>query len=513
MTLQLGSIFSDSAVLQRDMAIRIWGTGSPNETVKVSLGSDDSQTTVSASGHWRLELPPMSATTGLTLTASSGDETIECNDVAIGEVWLCSGQSNMAFILGAAEGGRDAAKLARDPDLRVMTVDRHMAVFPCDQCSGKWMSADGSKTHKFSAVGYHFGRMLRETLGVPVGLVVAAVGHTPAEAWISREAIGSESAFPNLLLRFDALVASTPGATEDLVKVHESRAKEWAAYDKVCSELLPKARKAWREGRPIPFPPKRPTGPADWQSPTVLFNGMIHPLAPMSMRGVTWYQGETDAIYDQSRQYRKLFPMLIRDWRRQFESPNLTWLYVQLAAHADVQGPEPWRTWPGIREAQRQAQNEPNTGMIVTIDLGEVENIHPLNKRDVGLRLARAALAKCYDRPVTWRGPVLIDAVPAEGGRCRLTFDHVDAGLQLRLPATDPDKAAGIETGFEVANDSGKFHPAEVQIVGDNQIEAWCDVVHRPHVIRYAWTDAPIATLFNSVGLPAGPFSQTVRRV
>jgi sialate O-acetylesterase len=312
---------------------------------------------------------------------------------------------------------------------------------------------------------------------------------------MSREALAADPQQASHLADWERQLAEHPAAGRDLQAwFNEHLQPALQAWAKKIDTWLPESRIEVNAGRPIPPMPERPTDFSDPQSPTVLYNANIAPLQPYAIRGVIWYQGETNAIYDRSHQYLPLFRNLIRDWRKAWGS-EMPFLFVQLANHLDIQGPDPDRTWAVLRDAQRRALAEPNTAMAVTIDIGDRDLIHPANKHEVGRRLALGALNNAYGQDVVYSGPLLAEMY-IEGKRCRLRFTHTDGGLTLR---------PGADTGFIIAGPDRRFHPAQVQLQ-DSQLQVWSEEVPAPQAVRYAWAADPVVTLFNGAGLPASPF-------
>jgi len=324
-------------------------------------------------------------------------------------------------------------------------------------------------------------------------VIVASSGHTPAQGWMSREALSGDPLLAKLLEPWDAELAREPEALKSLAPYRALLGKAFSRWNRETSAWLPLAQAARAAGQPLPPQPQYPQGLGNAHWPTVLYNAMIAPLAPLSIRGAIWYQGETNAIHGESWLYRRMMPALIADWRRLFGNPRLPFLYVQLANHADVQCDSPRENWAELREAQLMALAIPDTGMAVTIDLGETTQIHPRNKRDVGVRLALAALRRAYGQEVIDSGPIY-RAMTVRGNACQVTFDHADGGLVLR----------GQE-GFEVAGSDRRWLAAEARVEA-GQLLVSSAQVPAPVACRYAWSDDPPCTLYNGAGLPASPF-------
>ncbi|MGQ0614620.1 MAG: sialate O-acetylesterase [Planctomycetaceae bacterium] len=437
---RLPGLFGEGMVLQRDTKLDVWGWADAGETVTVELAGESATVVAGKDGRWSATLGPFAAAADLTLTVA-GRNRLEIANVAMGEVWICSGQSNMQWPVSASEGAGEAT--GTDPRLRLFTVPVRAADAPATDVQGRWSAVDETSVPGFSAVAYWFGRRLREDLGVPVGLIQSCLGGTPAEAWTSREALASDP-------------------------------------------LLQPILASWAEGAAGRNPAHRPAG---------LFDGMIAPLAPYAMRGVLWYQGESNA--SRAEQYRVLFPALIRDWRRTWGRGDFPFLFVQLAnfgARAAAPGES---AWAELREAQRLALELPHTGMAVAIDIGDAKDIHPRNKREVARRLHLVARDVAYGgEGMVCSGPRYWDHQVEED---RIVVRLRDAGGGLR--ASD-----GLALrGFAVAGEDRVWRWAEARIDGFS-VEVSHPELSRPLAVRYAWADNPDGNLGNAEGLPASPF-------
>ncbi|MHC4670466.1 MAG: sialate O-acetylesterase [Planctomycetota bacterium] len=469
----LAGIFGDDMVLQQDAVLAIWGRAAPGERVRVTLAGRTARTEADADGRWRVELGPFRASAGRTLTVA-GRNRITLHRVCIGEVWLCSGQSNMQWpVRRSAHADREIAG-ARDPRLRLYTVPRHVAGEPREDVQGKWAVCGPETVASFSAVAYFFGRRLRADLKIPVGLIHASWGGTPAEAWTSRAALEAAPVLRPILERWDRTLAAWPAKRA----AHEARLEAWQQQ----------AEAARAAGTKPPPRPRAPPGPDHPHRASGLFHGMIAPLRPFAIRGVIWYQGESNA--GRAEQYQTLFPTLIRDWRRAWGRGDFPFLYVQLANFRAVVTEPGESAWAELRDAQRHALAEPNTAMAVAVDIGEARDIHPKNKQEVGRRLALAAQALAYAgaRPrqekVVFSGP-LYESHAVRGREVVVRFRHVGGGLAAR----DGDALRG----FAVAGADRRFLRAQARL-------------ERPVAVRYAWADNPVCNLINAEGLPASPF-------
>ncbi len=434
---RLPKIFGNHMVVQQQMPVKVWGWAEPGERVEVSLAGQTRAASADASGKWLVTLEPLPAGGPHKLIVQANNR-IELEDVLVGEVWIGSGQSNMQWPVRRSMNAEEEIANARWPKIRLFTVARRIAETPQEDCEGEWLICSPETVGEFSAVLYFFGRKLHQELGVPVGLINSSWGGTVAEAWTSREALEGD---------------------EDFRPILERGAK---------------------------FDPKIPNQPA------VLFNGMIHPLLNFAIRGVVWYQGESNCA--RAEQYQKLFPTLIQDWRKRWGLGDFPFYFVQLAPFR-YRNADP-RNAAELREAQRLTLRLPNTGMVVTTDIGDVNDIHPTNKQEVGRRLALWALAKTYGKTdLVYSGPLYREA-KIEGNKIRIFFDHVDGGLVVK----------GEElTHFQIAGADGEFKPAKAVIDGETVV-VWNEEVANPVAVRFGWSDDAEPNLFNAAGLPASPF-------
>ena len=445
-TLRLPSILSDHLVLQQDLSARIWGWAPPHSQVQVLFADCQVETTANEQGRWQVMLPPLGPSeTGRDLIVKSepGFHKLVVHDVLVGELWLCSGQSNMA--LGLAEtNGEEPVLQADDPSLRLFQTGFHAPQYPAEDCEGKWVVCDSRTVGTFSAVGYYFGRELRRGLQRPVGMIQATQGATSARSWISRNGLMSEPSLQAVIARFEA---------------------------------IPKDPQGW-----------------DPHLPTGLYNGKIHPLIPLTLRGVIWYQGESDSSH--AFQYRTLFPALIQDWRKAW-GVELPFYFVQVTNFGPPLADPGDETWAELREAQTAALRLPKTEMVAAIDLGEADNIHPTNKVDVAKRLSLVAFAKTYELDRVFSGP-RYQSYTIEGDKIRIHFDHIGDGLV----AKDYD----LLKKFEIAGPDRQFVWADAVIDGETVVASSTHVTN-PVAVRYAWANNPEGcNLYNRNGLPAFPF-------
>jgi sialate O-acetylesterase len=401
-------------------------------------------------------------------------------NVLVGEVWVCSGQSNMEMALRSTFEAEQAIKASKDPSLRLYTVQKKVSMTPLTSVPGspKWVEAAPETTPNFSAVAYYFGKHLRETRKVPIGLIHTSWGGTPAEAWTSREALDAE---PSLRYYHENLSKAIKNYDPDKAKEQYREAlKKWEA-------AAAEAKAAGKQPPRRPFQPQAPgTSPF---MPSGLYNAMIAPLIPYGIAGAIWYQGESNA--GKAYEYRTLFADMIKDWRQHWGQGDFPFLFVQLAPFEA--GPQ---TWPELREAQLLTLSLPKTGMAVITDVGEARDIHPKKKEPVGTRLALAARAIAYGEQIEYSGPVY-ESMTTQGERIVLKFGHAGGGLEAR-----GDKL----TGFTVAGDDQKFVEAQAEITGTDTVAVHADGVAKPVAVRFGWSNNPQVNLWNKAGLPATPF-------
>ncbi len=480
----LAPAFSDHAVLQRHQPVPVWGTAPAGQTIVVALGPQRKSAIASADGRWQVTLDPLRADDRpQTLTATCQATTLTRTDILVGEVWLCSGQSNMEWPLRLAKGAAEALPQANEPWLRELASDKRPSDTPAAVLATDrgWVVATPGTAGDFTAVGYFFAQALHRRLGVPIGLVYAAWGGTPIESWVPQPTLEHSSAWPEFEKQW-----------REALRVFPQRQREYPALDRAWRAADEESR---RTGQPNSLPwPHPPVGPGTAYAPGGLFNGMIHPLAPYALRGILWYQGESNVGH--ARDYADLFPAMIRDWRALWARPALPFVFVQLPNYAD--GNPGGTGWAELREAQRAALALPNTAMVVTIDLGEANNLHPTDKRSVGERLEHVVAGRLFGADVEWSGPT-VRAATRDGDTVRLRFDHA-AGLQLR----------GTASGFELAGADGKFVAATARVDGDS-VTLTAAGVSTPVTVRYAWANQPVSSLYNAAGLPAVPFQLAVQ--
>jgi sialate O-acetylesterase len=629
---RLPAIIGDNMVLQQQTKVRIWGNANPGERVVVTLQEKASNTVADKQGHWETWLGPLKAGGSPFDFTVKGDNILVVKNVLVGEVWLCSGQSNMEWPLANTVNATETLALARDPEIRLFTVEKHTSATPLADVVGHWVVTTPEEAARFSAVGYFFGCELHQRLNVPVGLIHSSWGGTPAEAWTSHEGMLSSPELKPILDRYESSLNALPQAKEayaralaqweeknlyidtgnkgealgyadpatattdwskmDLPQQFETAGllidgavwfrrvlelpESWAGKELVLnlppiddhdvtyfngtkvgsigretpnSYMVPRKyvvpgslvrpgknviavrvfdsageggfsrggamslgpagsaesevislRGVWDYKVELALEPKHPdwgtrpeaVGVGNQNNPSVLYNAMIAPLVPFAIRGVIWYQGESNA--GRAYQYRTLFPIMIRDWRKAWGNV-FPFYFVQLANwHANKAEPDE-SDWAELREAQMMTLREPQTGMAVIIDVGDAVDLHPRNKLDVGRRLAQWALAETYGQKVIPSGP-LFDRFTVEGDKVRIHFKY---GAGLKTSDGGPVK------GFAIASEDRHFVWADAHIDGDTVVVS-NPKISKPVAVRYGWADNPMANLYNKAGLPASPF-------
>ena len=484
--LLLPQVFADHMVLQANAPLPIWGQARPNAEVKVTLDHEIGRARTDGQGRWQVELAPRQpSSVPVQLEVESEGERRVFEDVLVGEVWICAGQSNMAWPLSQTASGDDELAHADHGNLRLLhlmggalgssgeyTAKHLQRLTPASFCQGSWQVASPDVARSFSAVSWYFGRHLHDALQVPIGLICPAVGGTPTEAWIPRDALEAD-------LELRGLVTGSWLQNERLSEFCRRRGRE-------------NLRRAVQAGEVIPGDD---LGPHHSFKPGFMWSAGIEPLVPFAIRGAIWYQGESNAeSASRVDEHQRLFPLLVRQWRARWAQGSFPSLFVQLPAMNRSE-------WPWFREGQRLLQqNMDHLGMAVAIDTGHPTNVHPRVKKPLGERLAKWALGTTYGRSGTYSGPLLVRA-DRRTDSIVVTFDHAGAGL-----TTSDDQPP---RHFEVCGGDGKFYPAAAEIIDAARISLSSELVARPVFARYAWVpypDPPV-NLVNQAGLPASPFS------
>lgn len=469
--LRMSSLYADYMVLQRDVPLDIHGTANTGEKITVEIGGRKASATADNQGKWSVVLSPMQAAEDLTLTIIAGKQRKVFSHVAVGEVWLCSGQSNMAFMLCQAESGKQDIAAADDPQLRLFDMkgrwETYDVAWPASCLDSlnhlqyfhetTWQPSTPASASRFSAVGYYYGRMLRQKLGVPVGLICNAVGGAPTEAWVDRNSL--ETSFPNILSNW---------LQNDFIQ-------DWVR-GRAAKNLTNDQTKLGRH----PY------------EPCYLYESGILPLQRYPIKGVIWYQGESNAHNKDA--HAKLFSLLVNGWRQNWNNPDMPFYFVQLSS---LNRP----SWPWFRDSQLRLMKEiSNTGMAVSSDHGDSLDVHPRCKQPIGECLARWALAKTYGQHITPSGPVF-SSVTRQADALIVSFLYAD-GLQ-----TSDGKAPSC---FEIAEEDGLFQPATATIEG-SKVRLTSPTIKHPRYVRYAWQPFTRANLVNGDQLPASTFRGEAR--
>jgi len=463
----LPNIFSDHMVLQRDQKNKVWGKADAGEAVTVSIAGQKHEATANAEGMWHVHLDPLPAGGPHELKVQ-GKNAITLADVLVGEVWICSGQSNMQWSINASNDP-DLERLAsKNNQIRMINfpqVGRQEPIWTHDR---KWQVSDPEAVGNFSAVGYFFARQLQQTLGVPVGMINNAWGGSACEAWIRRDLLEKDSQYQPLVDR-------------------------WTQLEKNFAALEAKTDRTEEETKQL----NNMRGQMGGNSrPGNIYNGVLKSHLGYGIRGAIWYQGESNA--GRAYQYRELFPLMIQSWRDEWGQGPFPFYWVQLADFMEEKSEPGESAWAELREAQTMTMDRlTHTGQAVIIDIGEGKDIHPKNKVDVARRLARWALAKDYGIQIAHQSPRYKE-MTVEGNKAILTFDALGNGWRP-FDVNQP-------RGFTIAGEDHKFHPATANILKDGRIEVFSDQVASPKSVRYGWADNPIVNMYSQDGLPLTPF-------
>ncbi|QJW90948.1 sialate O-acetylesterase [Spirosoma taeanense] len=611
---RLPQVFGSHMVLQRRKPVPVWGWADAGEKVTVLFNNQTKTAKAGKDGKWKVSLDPMEAGGPYQMLVKGKANTITIDDVLSGEVWICSGQSNMEWPLAAANNAKEEIKAANYPQIRQLLVKKDISLAPKDDIEGEWAVCNPETAPRFTAVGYFFARQLQQELNVPIGLINTSWGGTHSETWTSREAMNQDSELgavaKKLPATYEEVIQSGKERTQALLEKQQGGlptageparwtdptfdASQWKSMNQpgdwewgglptldgvvwfrrevmipegsnlnkmtlqagsiddrdstyVNGQLVgstkgigprsynlpegllkpgrnviavrvvdnsgagglagpPEQLKLSGERLDLPlagqwqyrveqvFPSSFKPGPNTYA--TQLFNAMINPLIPYAIEGAIWYQGESNA--GRAYQYRRAFPIMIQDWRQRWGS-DFPFLFVQLASYNAGNGnSQRGSSWAELREAQTMTLQLPNTGMAVTSDIGEPNDIHPRNKQDVGKRLAAEAMRVVYGKTGVSAGP-MFDKLAVQGNRAVLTFRNVGSGLMAK------DKY-GYLKGFEVAGADKTFHYAKAEVQGDSVV-VWADSVAAPVAVRYGWADDNSeANLYNKEAFPAVPF-------
>ena len=477
---RLPNALSDHAVLQRERPIHIWGWATPGAHLTAHFHAQTVLAEANALGKWSLYLQPEQAGGPYTLTITGDGAEKTLTDLLVGDVWLASGQSNMEFPLAGFTGAplKDGDKeiaAATNPKLRLLLVDHKASDVPVNDVTGTWTLCTPETAKNFSAVAYFFGREIASHENVPIGLIDSTWGGTPADSWTSLDTLGTDPA---------------------LLPAFASRARfadEQTNLDATIAAEKQEDAAAGAAGKTAPKHPWHPNE-ASWL-PAGLYNGMIAPLTPLTIKGFLWYQGETNSAHDRAPYYGRLFSAMIGDWRAHFGQGNLPFLFAQISSFDS-----PEEDWGTVRDQQRRTLAVANTAMAVTLDVGTADNVHPPDKQTVAARLALAARTLAYGEHITYSGPAFLEAtteLSKEGKTSlRIWFAHAD-GLTSR---------GKMLSGFEVAGTDHHFIPAQAKIEG-NTVLVNAPSLDTPVYVRYGWEGVVTAWLYNADGLPASTFT------
>ncbi|XHR30995.1 MAG: sialate O-acetylesterase [Chthoniobacteraceae bacterium] len=489
----LPPLISDNLLLQSTKAV-VWGKADPGEKVTVKLGKSEASATADKDGRWSVKLLGLTPGTPGELTVT-GKNSLTVKNVAVGDVWVCSGQSNMEMTLksganptgGVVNFEKEIAE-ANHPDIRMFIVPKKASETPVEELDGKWEVCTPEVAPKWSAVGYFFGRKLNADLNIPIGLIHTSWGGTSAQAWTPTDVIQGDPDFNK--------------------SYWEPRQKDLANIDALKAKYNNETLPAWQAqvdaakaaGKEAPRKPRPPYGPGEGPTVSALYNKMIHGATKYGIKGAIWYQGETNA--GEGDRYRRLLPAMITSWRKAWNQPDFPFYIVQLANFMAPTADPVDSNWANLRDAQRlTAETLPNTGLATIIDIGEEKSIHPANKQDVGIRLALVAEAKTYGKAIVYSGPVF-DQATFEGSSAKITFKP---GTAEGLKTTD---GAPIRQ-FAIAGEDKKFVWAETKIEtpeAEPIVVLSAPGVEKPVAVRYAWANNPAVNLVNAAGLPAVPF-------
>ncbi len=481
---KLPTLFSNHMVLQRDMPLPVWGWADPGEEVAVVLGDQTHKAIADAEGNWRVTLEPLTLGEPRTLVVEGKESRLQVDDILVGEVWLCSGQSNMGWEVKNCWNAELDIAGANFPSIRMITVGGEGSQTPVKDFDGQWDVCTPKTVGQFSAVGYFFGRELHQVLDVPIGLIDNAWGGSSCEAWIRRDRLEGDPMYEALLARWKKTAEEY-----DLDKAKVEFAEKIKAWEI-------KAAEAKEAGKWHPWKPQFNNPLVGQHRPCNLYNARLMPVMPFAVKGTIWYQGETNS--GRSYQYREMFPLMIQNWRDEWKQGDFPFYWVQLADYTRETDDPGDSNWAELREAQTMTMDRlANTGEAVIIDLGEAADIHPRNKLGVARRLVRWALARDYGLKFVYQSP-RYDSMEVVDGKIVLQFKHVG----YRLRTVDAHEAEG----FAIAGEDKKWVWAEAEIVAGQRIEVSSETVPNPVAVRYAWANNPVCNVYNDKGLPLTPF-------
>jgi sialate O-acetylesterase len=494
--LKLPSFFSNQMVLQRDKPVSIWGWADANTQVDVAFRGNAVSTKANGVGRWQVTLPAMKASEqGRKMVIETGNDRIEIQDILIGEVWFASGQSNMAFKLQNSLDAKSDLPKSQNQAVRFFLAENTPASQPQTNIAGTWNLSSPETSGNFSAVAYYFAEQINQETGIPVGIIQSCWGGKRSECYTSREAMLSNTHGKKMIAELDRAAKSFDPV--EAKKKHDAAMATWkkrVAQVQAQNKNKEKSKRARFPRRPQPAKPTY----ENERNPTVLYNGMIHPFVGYTMRGAIWYQGEANAKAGLAEIYQEMFTLMILDWRERW-GDDFPFYFAQLANFKSVTTkPGQQSDWATVQNQQRKTLELVGTGMATINDVGDANDIHPKNKKTVGLRLARWALNKDYQKPVVVSGP-LYHSSRVEAGKMIIEFTHTGTGLK-----TSDGKPL---QRFEITGDNQTWHWADAKI-SNNKIIVSCAAVPKPTAVRYAWAANPAgANLVNSENLPTSIFS------
>lgn len=484
--LKLPAIIGDNMVLQQKHANPIWGWDTPGTEVQVTFAGQNKSAKAGADGKWTVTLDPVPANAKPAKLAIKGTTAKELANVLVGEVWLCSGQSNMQWSVSQSWDADLEIATAKFPNIRLISVPQVGTQEPQSDFKGAWQSCSPTTVGEFSAVGYYYGRVLHQMLDVPVGLIDNAWGGSAAEAWVRRDLLEKDARFKSMI---DGWVVREKDLSSTAAKLK---------YEKALADWKTRAAAAKAAGKP--FTERGPQAPEQILSgqhrPGNLYNGVLLPIIGYGIKGNIWYQGESNA--SRAWEYAQLFPFMIEHWRNEWKQGDFPFYWVQLADFKPEKTEPGDSDWAELRESQTKTQQAiKNGGQAVIIDLGEANDIHPKNKRDVAERLARLALARDYGVKLPHRSPEF-KAIAFQGDKAQVTLDTF--GSSLRTLDVSEVK------GFAICGEDRKWVWAQAKLAGPNKVEVSAPGIAKPVAVRYAWSDNPVCNLFSVEGLPVTPF-------
>lgn len=473
--IKLPSIIGHHMVLQRDLENPIWGWADPGTEVTVAIDGQTHKAKAGEDGRWVVKLGKMSGSShALNMTISGGGETHTLSNIVVGEVWICSGQSNMQWSVSQSNDPDLEIATANYPNIRLISVPQVGTQEVQKDFVGQWDICTPDTVGQFSAVGYFFGRQLHQTLGVPIGLIDNAWGGSAAEAWVARDVLEKDGRFADYIAQWEE-----KEATFD--------------YEKLVAAWKKKAEAAKEAGKQAPRYPRNDM--AGQHRPGNLWAGVLSPTIGYGIRGTIWYQGESNA--GRAYQYDDLFGLMISEWRKAWGQGDFPFYWVQLADFREEVETPGDSDWAELREAQSNTLELPNTGQAVIYDIGEGRDIHPRDKQNVAMRLARIALARDYGKEIHYLSPSY-KSMEVKDGKAILTFENVGSTLY-----TFDTKEA---VGFAIAGEDKVWHNATGKLIGKDKVEVSSDAVSAPVAVRYAWATNPVANLESREGLPVDPF-------